>query len=66
LKLNTRSPSWKKPFAKYGQPEIVNSDQGSQFTSEAFTDAVLGKGIMLSMDSKGSRRDKRHGGHRKA
>jgi putative transposase len=46
-------------FAKYGQPEIVNTDQGSQFTSEAFTDAVLGKGkgILLSMDGKGSWRD---------
>jgi putative transposase len=44
-------------FAKYGQPEIVNTDQGSQFTSEAFTEAVLGKGILLSMDGKGSWRD---------
>jgi putative transposase len=44
-------------FAKYGQPEIVNTDQGSQFTSEVFADAVLGKGILLSMDGKGSWRD---------
>jgi putative transposase len=44
-------------FAKYRQPEIVNTDQGSQFTSEAFTEAVLGKGIQLSMDGKGSWRD---------
>jgi len=45
-------------FAKYGQPEIVNTDQGSQFTSEAFTDAMLGNDILLSMDGKGSWRDK--------
>ncbi|MBC8642040.1 transposase family protein [Caballeronia sp. EK] len=31
-------------FAKYGQPEIVNTDQGSQFTATAFTDAVLDRG----------------------
>jgi putative transposase len=44
-------------MAKYGQPEIVNTDQGSQFTSDAFTEAVLGRGIQLSMDGKGSWRD---------
>ncbi|ASW04312.1 hypothetical protein CJU94_39890 (plasmid) [Paraburkholderia aromaticivorans] len=44
-------------FAKYGPPEIVNTDQGSQFTSDAFTEAVLGKGIQLSMDGRGSWRD---------
>ena len=44
-------------IAKHGQPEIVNTDQGSQFTSDAFTEAVLGKGIQLSMDGKGSWRD---------
>ena len=31
-------------FAKYGVPEIVNTDQGSQFTAIEFTDAVLGRG----------------------
>jgi putative transposase len=44
-------------FAKYGLPEIVNTDQGSQFTSTVFTDAVLSRGIALSMDGKGSWRD---------
>jgi putative transposase len=44
-------------FAKYGQPEIVNTDQGSQFTATAFTDAVLDRGIKLSMDGKGASRD---------
>jgi putative transposase len=46
-----------KAFAKYGQPEIVNTNQGSQFTSEVFTDAVLGKGILFSIEDKGNWRD---------
>ncbi|WP_404995666.1 IS3 family transposase [Burkholderia cepacia] len=44
-------------FARYGQPDIVNTDQGGQFTANAFTEAVLGRGIRLSMDGKGSWRD---------
>lgn len=42
---------------RFGVPQIVNTDQGSQFTSEAFTHAVLGKQIRLSMDGKGCWRD---------
>lgn len=37
----------------YGKPEIVNTDQGSQFTSEVFTSYVLQNSIHLSMDGKG-------------
>ena len=37
----------------YGTPEIFNTDQGSQFTSEAFTDALRSRGIPISMDGKG-------------
>lgn len=44
-------------FAKYGVPEIVNTDQGSQFTAIDFTHAVLGKGCRLSMDGRGAWRD---------
>jgi len=44
-------------FAKFGLPEIVNTDQGSQFTAEDFTDAVLKRGCKLSMDGKGAWRD---------
>ncbi len=44
-------------FAKYGQPQIFNTDQGSQFTSEAFTQVLTGRGIQISMDGKGSWRD---------
>ncbi|VWC69856.1 DDE-type integrase/transposase/recombinase [Burkholderia aenigmatica] len=38
-------------FARYGQQDIVNTDQGSQFTANAFTEAVLSRGIRLSMDA---------------
>ncbi|KVC82936.1 hypothetical protein WL13_08295, partial [Burkholderia ubonensis] len=44
-------------FAKCVKPEIVNTDQGSQFTATAFTYAVLNRGIKLSMDGKGVWRD---------
>ena len=39
--------------SRYGCPGIFNTDQGSQFTSEAFTDALKGKGIKISMDGRG-------------
>ena len=44
-------------FARYGTPEIVNTDQGSQFTAEEFTKVVLNKGCQLSMDGRGAWRD---------
>lgn len=44
-------------FARFGLPEIVNTDQGSQFTAAGFTDAVLCKGCKLSMDGRGAWRD---------
>jgi putative transposase len=40
-------------IAKYGCPEIFNTDQGSQFTAEAFTDTLRSRGISISMDGKG-------------
>ena len=44
-------------IGKHGTPEIFNSDQGSQFTSEAFTGVLEKNGIAISMDGKGSWRD---------
>ncbi len=44
-------------FARSGVPEIVNTDQGSQFTAEEFTKAVLDRGGKLSMDGRGAWRD---------
>ena len=40
-------------FALYGKPEIFNTDQGSQFTSDEFTSALLDKEVKISMDGKG-------------
>ena len=42
---------------RYGKPEIFNSDQGSQYTSDAFTSVLLDEGIQISMDGKGAWRD---------
>ena len=44
-------------LGKYGTPEIVNTDQGSQFTATDFTDVVLQAGCKLSMDGRGAWRD---------
>jgi putative transposase len=44
-------------LAKYGKPEIFNTDQGSQFTSVAFTDLLKSHEIAISMDGKGAWRD---------
>jgi transposase InsO family protein len=40
-------------LALYGRPEIFNSDQGSQFTSTAFTGVLEAAGVRISMDGKG-------------
>ena len=42
---------------KYGPPEIMNTDQGSQFTSSAFISVLEQNGIQISMDGKGCWRD---------
>ena len=40
-------------LAKYGKPEIFNTDQGSQFTSPEFTDILKKSAVRISMDGKG-------------
>jgi putative transposase len=40
-------------LTKWGQPEIFNTDQGSQFTSHNFLKPLIGNKIKISMDSKG-------------
>jgi len=40
-------------IAKYGTPEIFNTDQGSRFTSEEFTGVLKREEIQISMDGKG-------------
>lgn len=49
----------KEALAKYGKPEIFNTDQGSQFTSGAWTDVLINAKIKISMDGKGAWRDNR-------
>ena len=44
-------------LACHGKPDIFNTDQGSQFTGAAFTGALAGRGIAISMDGKGAWRD---------
>jgi putative transposase len=40
-------------LSQYGKPEIFNSDQGSQFTSDAFIGVLKGAGVAISMDGRG-------------
>ena len=59
---NTMEAKWcsecyLEAIEKYGKPEIINTDQGSQYTSEDFTSTVLGSGVKLSMDGKGRATD---------
>lgn len=44
-------------LAKHGKPEIFNSDQGSQFTSQEFIKVLKREDIKISMDGKGAWRD---------
>lgn len=44
-------------LTRWGTPEIVNTDQGSQFTADEFTRVVLDAGCKLSMDGRGAWRD---------
>ena len=55
---NTMSAEWcaevlKEAIKNHGVPEIFNTDQGSQFTSEVFINTLIGNGIKISMDGKG-------------
>jgi putative transposase len=55
---NTMTTGWCKQtleqaITDHDKPEIINTDQGSQFTATEFTEFVTGKGITFSMDGKG-------------
>lgn len=47
----------KEALFKYGAPEIFNTDQGCQFTSEAFTSVLKAWDVRISMDGKGRFKD---------
>lgn len=53
--LNAENPLMvlKSAIAQYGKPEIINSDQGSQFTCALWIEFVDGSDIKISMDGKG-------------
>jgi putative transposase len=40
-------------LARFGRPELFNTDQGSQFTSRPFTGVLAATGIRISMDGRG-------------
>src|SRR6202161_2316797 len=55
---NTMTPDFcvealKEAIARFGAPEIMNTDQGSQFSSAAWTDVLKAEDISISMDGKG-------------
>ena len=55
---NTMAPDFcvealEEAFRRYGKPDIFNTDQGVQFTCEAFIVALVTRGIRISMDGKG-------------
>jgi putative transposase len=45
--------AFEEAVAIYGLPGIFNTDQGSQFTSDEFTEALISRGILISMDGNG-------------
>lgn len=60
---NTMEAEWccgvlRKALSSYPKPDIFNTDQGSQFTSDDFTGILLGENIRISMDGKGRALDK--------
>ena len=46
-------PALKDAIERHGVPEIFNTDQGSQFTCDAFTGVLKKNSIKISMDGKG-------------
>ena len=59
---NSMSKQWclsvlNDAIERYGKPEILNSDQGSQYTSFAWTNYLEKENIKISMDGKGRATD---------
>jgi putative transposase len=57
MDVNFGIEALQEAIAHCGAPEIVNTDQGSQFTSMAFTGLLKDHGIRFSMDGEGAWRD---------
>jgi len=59
---NTMEATWvrdtvRAAISEHGKPEILNSDQGSQFTAEVYINELLDNDIRISMDGKGRATD---------
>jgi len=59
---NTMTAEWcvetlKEAIARYGKPEVINSDQGSQFTCDCYIELLKTNEIQISMDGKGRTMD---------
>ncbi len=59
---NTMEAKWcaqvlQEAVNEHGAPDIINTDQGAQYTSKEFTECVASNGIKLSMDGKGRTTD---------
>lgn len=57
LDAQTQTEVLRQAIADHGKPEIVNSDQGSQYTSEHWVETLQGLEIRISMDGKGRATD---------
>lgn len=53
LEVDFCAEALEEAFLRYGKPEIFNTDQGSQFTSERFISELVDKNILISMDGRG-------------
>lgn len=49
--------NYQQAFSHHGTPEIMNTDQGSQFATDEFVQTVKNQGCKLSMDGRGAWRD---------
>src|SRR5690625_7680100 len=57
LEEATQTELLNESIERYGKPEIINSDQGSQYTSKNWINCLKGHKIWLSMDGKGRETD---------
>lgn len=57
LEKETQTSLLNQAIARHGTPEIINSDQGSQYTCAHWVDTLKGLGIRVSMDGKGRATD---------
>lgn len=57
MEKETQTQLLNQAISRYGKPKIINSDQGSQYTSEHWVETLKEQGIQISMDGKGRATD---------